>query len=139
MNSEQAYLKLLHIKKTFSIDDNIEMIPKLKSIILENPKYCYYYLNKYNDLPNGEQVISKSSEWSYRYARDIIRGPWKQGELAISENHLHSIRYVREVTHKPFDLIHPSIFHSEYKKLYIDFLYKYNYQNVIRQYGEFMI
>ena len=76
-----------------------------------------------------EDIISTDSQFSYCYARDIIKKPWKKGENTISKDYHYSYWYARDVIRGPWEKCHPIIFNSEYKNHYIDFLksIKYDY------------
>ena len=45
--------------------------------IAKDPEKSYYHARVRIEGPwkKGERVITKSAEWSYKYARDIIQGP----------------------------------------------------------------
>jgi len=48
-------------------------------------------------IPELELVISKDAYWSYRYARDVIKGKWKLGEPVISQDAFRSYCYATDV------------------------------------------
>ena len=104
-------------------------IPELEAIIATDPKWSYNYALDVIKGPwkRGEEAISKDSLWSYHYANDIIKGPLESGEEIISNNSYHSYLYAFYVIKGPFEKCHPIIFNSEYRKRYIDFLRLINY------------
>jgi hypothetical protein len=76
---------------------------KLEKLIIENPQLCF------------------------DYAREVLRGPFSEGEKMISSDPFHSYMYAKYVLNGPFHLGHTIIFNSFYKKDYIDFLKSLNY------------
>ena len=74
-----------------------------------------------------EDIISTDSQFSYCYARDIIKCQWMQGENSISKHPQWSYKYANYVIQGPFEKCHPIIFNSDYKDDYIYFLKLINY------------
>jgi hypothetical protein len=69
------------------------------------------------------QVIKINSLWlAYNYALYTIKGSWKQSEDVISENLEYSYKYARDVIKGPFPKGESTIFGSSYKNDYIEFL-----------------
>jgi hypothetical protein len=77
--------------------------------------------------PDLEGIISIDPYYSYVYARDIIKGPFKKGEKVISTDIHHSYHYAVNVIKTAFPLCHPDIFNSPYKEPYINFLKSISY------------
>jgi hypothetical protein len=70
----------------------------------------------------GEEAISESAEFSYRYAKQI-KSRFILGEQAISEDAWYSFLYARDVIDGRFELGEEAIFSSEdYKSLYFDLI-----------------
>ena len=81
-----------------------EEIKKLEDIISKNSYDSYRYANDIIKGPwlKGEEVISKDSYISYRYALDIIKGPWPKGENSISTHLEWSRYYIKYVIKGPW-------------------------------------
>lgn len=73
-------------------------------------------------IPEYENSIITNHMYSYFYARDIIKGPFKKGEEKISQDSYTSYLYARDVIQGPFLLGHNTILNSEWKKHYLKLL-----------------
>jgi hypothetical protein len=73
-----------------------------------------------------EKLIIENSQLCFDYAREVLRGPFLEGEKTISSDSFHSFMYAKYVLNGPFTLGHHVIFNSFYKKDYIDFLKSIN-------------
>jgi hypothetical protein len=118
------------------------------------PETAYYIcFNANKIIKEHEEIILKSGYWSYKYARNIIKGRWliaedlicdhhalsfdyavhvikgrfEKGEKAISLRFEYAYPYAVDVLNGPFPQCHPYIFDSENKEDYIDFLKSINY------------
>ena len=60
-------------------------------------------------LKLGVEVISKDAEYSYYYARNVLRGRFELGETTISKDSLCSVEYARDVIHDRFHMGEESI------------------------------
>jgi hypothetical protein len=55
-----------------------------KNIWIKDPETAYFYaLYSGERFLEGEPIIATSGEWSYFYARRVIKGPWPPGEKAV--------------------------------------------------------
>ena len=84
-----------------------------------------------------EKLIIESPQLCFDYAREVLRGPFFEGEKMISSDPFHSYMYAKYVLNGPFHLSHHIIFNSFYKKDYIDFLKSINYNT--SEIGEWLI
>jgi hypothetical protein len=104
-------------------------IIELEDLISADLDYSYRYAREIikGRFEKGEDNFSKNSEWSYLYARDVIKGPFEKGEDAISKKPSLSYSYASNIIKGPFEKCHPFILNSDYKNDYIDFLKSINY------------
>jgi len=62
------------------------------------PEQAYYKAKKSGKrMPELELTISKDAQYSYFYARDVIKGRWELAEPAISKDALYSYYYARNI------------------------------------------
>ena len=78
---------------------------------LITPKDVFMYLNILfiKGTKEQEAIISKSSYYSYKYARTILNGPFPLGEPAIASNAWNSL-YYSQVINDRFKLGEPAIY-----------------------------
>jgi len=94
------------------------------------PQEAYYKAKAYNlgnRMPEIEPTIIKDAEYSYLYARDIIKGKWELGEPIISKYVYWSYLYATDVIEgKLPDFMHNQMIleNNEYAKQYIEFISK---------------
>jgi len=86
------------------------------------PQEAYYKARESDKrIPKLEPIISKDAYWSYRYARDVIKGRFILAEPAISKDALYSFYYARNIIKGKFILGEPAISKdSEYSYLYAE-------------------
>jgi hypothetical protein len=93
-----------------------------------SPQEAYLIcLGRKRRSPDLEGIISIDPYYSFLYARDIIKGPFLEGEKVISTDIHHSYHYAVNVIKTAFSLCHPDIFNSPYKEPYISFLKSIGY------------
>lgn len=103
-----------------------------------SPTLAYFKCkNQKKRIPELENIIFTDSFYSYCYARDVIKRRWKEGEKSISTDSKYSFWYARDIIKGPFHLCHSTIFNSEYKDAYIDFLKSINCD--LNEIGEWLI
>jgi len=76
-------------------------------------------------IPELEPAISKDAEYSYYYARDVIKGRFILGEAAISKDAYWSYWYARYVIKGRLpDFMHNAVLFSndEFAKYYIEYI-----------------
>ena len=78
-------------------------------------------------IPQLESIIAIDLEYSYCYARHIIKGRFIEGERRITNDPIYSYCYARDIIKDAFPLCHDRIFNSEYRDLYLEFLKSINY------------
>jgi hypothetical protein len=90
-----------------------------------SPREAYEYL--WNMTPQ---------DFFYKSKKEL-----KKLEKAISKDEFYSYRYAVDILNGPFHLGHPVIFNSTYKNDYIKFLKLINYNliQICDQYGEWLI
>ena len=69
----------------------------------------------------GEQTIATNAEYSYRYARDVLKGRFELGEPVIASGALYSFWYAYEAIYGRFELGEAAIAeHGVLKAKYFD-------------------
>ena len=89
---------------------------------------AYYHAAAYYTgtrwTPGGveEKEISKEAKWSYFYAMDVVKGPWKLGEATISQCGEFSWFYSNGVVQGRWELGEAAISRSNesYSYLYLE-------------------
>ena len=71
----------------------------LEPYLIKDPRWAFYYAR---DIIKGrwkeaEQYIIEDSGWSYWYARDIIKGRWIEAEQHIINDSASVYLYARDV------------------------------------------
>lgn len=64
--------------------------------------------NNSAELKKREQFIAKNAKWSYYYAHDVLKGPFKLGEPTIAKDARWSYWYALHILHGPFKLGEPA-------------------------------
>ena len=54
-------------------------------------------------------LAAMQSRYAYRYARDVLKGPFPEGESIIATDAFHSYDYAKNVLQGPFPLGEPAI------------------------------
>jgi lambda repressor-like predicted transcriptional regulator len=93
----------------------------LEDLIVKDPEYSYMYARDLIKGPwvKGEDAILKNPEWSYKYAKNVIKGPWIKAEDTISKNPEWSYKYAKNVINGPFPKGEQVIYNDPtYKDLY---------------------
>ena len=88
--------KALELIQRWNIGERNEK--KLKEVIARSAKASFDYATLKavgwpKRFPEGEDAISKSSEYSYLYALDVIKGRWEPGEDAIMKDSGRAVSY----------------------------------------------
>ena len=65
------------------------------------PEFAWSSANTVAQKRKLEHVWAQYPEWAYKYAQDIIKGPWPPGEAAIAGSAEYAFRYARDVVRKP--------------------------------------
>jgi len=104
-------------------------IPELEQTISKNAEYSYYYAKDVikDRFIIAEPIISKDAEWSYYYAEDVIKGKWEIAETTISKDAEYSYLYARYVIKgKLPDFMHNQMIleNNKYTKQYIEYISK---------------
>lgn len=60
------------------------------------------YVNIPEELRKREVAISKDAEYSYVYAREVLKKPFALGEEAISKDALYAKLYAKNILKGPF-------------------------------------
>ena len=103
-------------KKKKKVKESID----LKNLVSDPKKLKTYDTHistkeAYRRLKNGEtdeylvRAISKSADFSYIYALNVLNGPFPMGEPAIAKDARYSSLYATDVLKKPFPLGEPEI------------------------------
>jgi hypothetical protein len=100
----------------------------LEPFIIKDPHYSYYYAK---EVIKGRwkeaelYFITKSSVWAYYYARDIIKGRWIEAEQYIINDSEIAFWYARDVIKGklPENMHNAMIIHADYyAKRYFDLI-----------------
>jgi hypothetical protein len=95
-------------------------LKQLEHLWAKSARYAYIYASEtHRAFTAGEEAISKSTEYSYLYARDVLKGPFPAGEDAISQNSYNAYMYASYILKKPFPKGEPAI--SKHAKLALDY------------------
>jgi hypothetical protein len=123
--------------------DEGKRIPELENVIATNSYYSYRYARNIikGKFIEGEKIISTDLKYSYWYAKDVLKGRFEEGEKIITTDPYSSYYYAKEIIKSPFHLGHPVIFNSKYRDDYLDFLKHINcdFKEIYEQYGEWLI
>ena len=97
----------------FKFHSNPEKSKRFKELTQNSPAYIW---DKYKDEPDElkkyEHVIATSSKFSFKYASEVLKGPFKLGEPAIAKiakNAKHAYYYSIFILNGPFKLGEPAI------------------------------
>ena len=73
-------------------------IPELEDIIAQEPYWSYKYAKDIikGRFEKGEDVIAQYAYYSYLYARDALKDRFEKGEDAIAQNAEYSRFYTKE-------------------------------------------
>jgi hypothetical protein len=85
--------------------------PILVKVVAKDPMFAFRYARNVLDGPFtlGEPEIAKYSAYSFWYANEVLYGPFKLGEPAIAKSPDNAYYYARDVLHGPFPLGEPAI------------------------------
>ena len=80
-----------------------------------NPKWAFEYASKHGKDEDLEPAIAKNAYYSYRYARDVLKGPFKLCEPEIAKDTHYSYLYASDILNgKRFKLGEPAIAKDAY-------------------------
>ena len=84
--------------------DNKEELKMREKAISRDAEYSYLYARIVlrGPFPLGEEAIAKSSFYSYLYAHYVLKGPFPAGEEAIAKDVKYAYWYARDVLEKDF-------------------------------------
>jgi len=85
-------------------------IPKMEGILAQSARYSYLYALIFGRFGIGEVAILKSPKYSYRYAVNVIKGRWIEGEDTIYRDPECGLAYHRWVKDR-----YPSISLEDYR------------------------
>jgi hypothetical protein len=82
--------------------------------------YSYSYAKDVikGPFPQGEPAIARDPEYSFLYVKDVLKAPFPMGEPAISQTIYFSYHYASNVLKAPFPLGEPAISQSTEYSLY---------------------
>lgn len=97
-----------------------------EAILSTSPEYAFQYLYRFHDrFPKGEfgfekgiNAIAKNPEFAYMYSREILDGPFVNGEKAIATNPKYAYSYAKRILKSRFPEGEKSILKSEYAERY---------------------
>lgn len=84
--------------------DNKEELKMREKAISRDAEYSYLYARIVlrGPFPLGEEAIAKSSFYSYLYAHYVLKGPFPAGEAIISKDAKYAHWYAYDVLKSPF-------------------------------------
>ncbi|MEM4511424.1 MAG: hypothetical protein QXD25_01275 [Nanopusillaceae archaeon] len=94
---------------------------ELEEVIVKDPWLSYKYARDIlkGPFPKGEDTMAQDPECSYLYAKDVIKGPFPKGEDTIAKNPWNSYNYALNILKGPFPKREDTIAQdSEYSYLY---------------------
>ena len=85
---------------------NKEELKKREKYIAKSTQYSYYYALDVlkGPFPTGEEAIAKNAGYAYDYAKDALKGPFPAGEAAIAKDEYFASLYAKNVLKKDFYL-----------------------------------
>ena len=87
----------------YNLHSDPESLDHFEKVTANNPAIFWEkYENKPEELKKREKYIAKSAQYSYYYARDILKGPFPLGEEAIAKNSNSAYEYAKDVLKGPF-------------------------------------
>ena len=86
--------------------NNPEELKKRERYIAADAEYSYLYARHVlkGPFPAGEAVIAQNASLAIGYAADILKGPFPAGEAAIATDDECALEYVNDVIKKDFYL-----------------------------------
>ena len=87
--------------------NNPEELKKREKYIAKSTKYAYKYASEVlkGPFPAGEEIISKDIYFALEYAKYVLKGKkFPAGEEAISNDEQYSYLYARDILKGPFPL-----------------------------------
>ena len=87
----------------YNLHSNPESLDHFEKVTANNPAIFWerYKKNK-EELKKREKYIAKSAQYSYYYAKNILKGPFPLGEEAIAKDTVYANEYAKEVLKGPF-------------------------------------
>lgn len=84
---------------------------KFKINPLSSAEFAYRYAGQVLEgpFPDGEDVIATEAEWAYKYAINILKGPFPKGESIIATDADFACRYAENVLNGRFPEGEPAI------------------------------
>lgn len=84
--------------------DNKEELKMREKAISRDAEYSYLYARIVlrGPFPLGEEAIAKSSFYSYLYAHYVLKGPFPAGEAAIAADGYYANTYANKALKKDF-------------------------------------
>ena len=75
---------------------------------------CYSVLGELERLKDWNEAIEhpRAAGWAYWYARNVVKGPWPQGEAAILKSLYFSVQYAYKVIGGRFPSCEPLVMKS---------------------------
>lgn len=103
----------------------IRFVEDMKIALTNNPELCY--MHALYDIEGrfslGEEIIAKSSEYSFKYADNVLKGRFEIAEDTISKNALYSVLYAINVLKKRFEIAEDTILNDcDSSRMYLEFL-----------------
>jgi prophage antirepressor-like protein len=84
---------------------NVTMYSLEYEIAKTTPKWAYLYVKRNGKNKDLEPTIAKDATYSYRYADEILNGPFKLGEKAIAKNTKESYYYALQLKKGGFEVV----------------------------------
>jgi hypothetical protein len=107
--------------------ENNKRDKNLEKIIMKHPEYAYFYAREVikGRWKEAEQYIINDSEYAYLYAKAVIKGRWIEGENIIATNSGWAYLYALDIIKGklPENMHNMMLLHADhYAKLYFKFI-----------------
>lgn len=90
---------------------NKPKLMKLRGVFARSPTYAFRFAKEIirGPFPEGEEAIAQDATEAVVYARDILKGRFPKGEEIIASSGSHALMYARDVLKKPWKKGEPAI------------------------------
>ena len=108
----------LDLNETYDILKMYELFDESKLDLLFRYIYEIHEMFGKDVFTKNEEAISNNAEYSYYYAKDVLRGRFEKGEEVISGSDYYSYWYAKDVLRRRFEKGEEAIFKSYYSYRY---------------------
>lgn len=108
-----------------------------KNKFLVTSYWAYHFATKIGKrFPEAESLIANDPTLCVFYAEQLIKKRWKACEPTLLKNSetWFSFMYIKDIVRRPLNDFHEKLLSSKYSKIYIEFLIKNNYKDLITEF-----